>query len=366
MKYLVIPSRIWNRITPGNTMRRLLGFAFFGAAWLRPMTSFAQAGDPAAARTLFQEARKAANAGDYTTACPKFADSYQLDPAIGTLLNIADCEQRLGHIAKAWVTFQKALDQLSKNDDRRPAVEKAAAGLEKRLPRLSVRLAATAPKESTIERDGVQVGSSSLGMALPVDPGHHVVIVKASGHQEQRYEVDVSEGQSRELLCEPGAAVTPSASVSSIQPEKPALTSETEKPASAAGPISTSNAPPLATAQTQLQSEPRSRTVGYVVGGIGAAGLAVGVVTRVLAFGQKSSINAHCDVNKACDQTGMDAVSRANTFQTVSTVSLLVGLAGVGTGIYLVVAGSEKPSTQATLHPLVLPSGAGLSLQRNF
>ena len=165
------PPRIPNRISPTHSMCHMLCFSFVGAALSLPATSRAQASDAAAARALFQKARKAADTGDYTAACPKFAESYKLDPAVGTLLNIADCEQHLGRIATAWVTFQKALDQLSKGDDRRAIVEKAASSLEKRLPHLSIQLTSTVPKDSTVQRDGVQVGTSSLGMALPVIRG---------------------------------------------------------------------------------------------------------------------------------------------------------------------------------------------------
>ncbi len=366
----MVPLRTRKHTAYTNKMRWVLAIAILGATWLTPAQSWAQASDPAAARTLFQEARKAADLGDYTTACPKFADSYHLDPAIGTLLNIADCEQRLGRIANAWVIFQKALEQLPMNDDRRSQVEKAALSLEKRLPRLSIRLAVTAPKESTVERDGMPVAISSLGIALPVDPGQHVVIAKAPGHHEQRYEVNLNEGQSRELLCEPEPADTPSVPSSSTQRDSPAQKPEaaktahilaTEKLTSASRPISSGNAP-----LTTKQLGPRSQSAGQIVGSVGVLGLVAGIVTRVLAFSQKLTIDAHCDVSKACDSTGMNAVSRANKFQTVSTVSLLVGLAGVGTGIYLIVAGSKEPTTQETLHPLVLSGGAGLSLQRNF
>jgi hypothetical protein len=87
---------------------------------------------------------------------------------------------------------------------------------------------------------------------------------------------------------------------------------------------------------------------------------------RVLAFDQKSTIDAHCDQTKTCDATGMEAVSRANSFQIQSTVYFLVGLAGVGTGIGLGVAGSEKPKSQASLTPIALPAGAGLGLVHRF
>jgi hypothetical protein len=97
---------------------------------------------------------------------------------------------------------------------------------------------------------------------------------------------------------------------------------------------------------------------------IGGVATLVGVSTRLVALAQQTTIDTHCDTTRACDRTGMDAVSTARTLQTVSTVSLVVGLAMVGTGIVLIV--SKRPESQATLHPLVLPAGGGLALRRSF
>ncbi|NOU28880.1 MAG: hypothetical protein HOO96_13330, partial [Polyangiaceae bacterium] len=48
------------------------------------------------AETLFREGRKALEAGDYAVACAKFAESQRIEPAPGTLLNLAGCEERSG------------------------------------------------------------------------------------------------------------------------------------------------------------------------------------------------------------------------------------------------------------------------------
>jgi hypothetical protein len=47
--------------------------------------------NPAAAQALYDEARRLSQGGNYADACPKFKESYQLDPGGGTLLNLADC-----------------------------------------------------------------------------------------------------------------------------------------------------------------------------------------------------------------------------------------------------------------------------------
>jgi len=103
-----------------------------------------------------------------------------------------------------------------------------------------------------------------------------------------------------------------------------------------------------------------------VVGAIGIAALVVGGVTRGLALGQKKTIDGHCDAEKFCDQTGMDAVSSVRTLQTVSTVSLIAGAVGLSTGAYLVLSHPKRPEPQATLGAVVLAGGAGLSFRRSF
>src|SRR5687768_2981870 len=51
--------------------------------------------DAAAAEALFRQGRQAADAGDHAKACEKFKESNRLDPALGTVFNIADCEEKL-------------------------------------------------------------------------------------------------------------------------------------------------------------------------------------------------------------------------------------------------------------------------------
>src|SRR5215831_11151206 len=61
--------------------------------------------DEAAARVLFGEGRRLAGTGDYAGACPKFEESFRLDPGIGTGFNLADCWEHLGRTASAWGRF---------------------------------------------------------------------------------------------------------------------------------------------------------------------------------------------------------------------------------------------------------------------
>src|SRR5664279_1330441 len=54
----------------------------------------------ARAAKLFEEGRDLARVANYQDACDHFAQSYELDPAAGTAVNFADCQEHLGHLAR--------------------------------------------------------------------------------------------------------------------------------------------------------------------------------------------------------------------------------------------------------------------------
>jgi hypothetical protein len=305
--------------------RALRGWAaLLGALWLvQPRAAWAQAKDPAAAEALFRQGRALSDAGDIAGACAKFRESDRLDPAVGTTFNIADCEERLGHLARAWTLFDEVAQRLPIADKRRDVAQKRAAALEPRLPKLNVRLSTSAAVGVRVVRDGVELGSASLGTALPVDPGEHVVVVSAAGRADRSFKVIVSEREIRALEVEPGELVAASPA------ERPALS---------------------VTADSGPAKPSRSPTLGYVVGGVGVVGLIVGAVAGVLVMQKKGVVNEQCDENKQCDDEGLDATNSGKTWGVITTVGLVTGAVGVGAGAYLVLsAGSSDDRAAASV-----------------
>src|SRR5258708_29392092 len=68
----------------------------------------APAGNKVAAEALFEDGRTLVAAGKFAEACPKFADSEKLDPSASTLLNLANCWEKVGRTATAWATYKEA------------------------------------------------------------------------------------------------------------------------------------------------------------------------------------------------------------------------------------------------------------------
>jgi hypothetical protein len=269
----------------------------------------AQPRDTAAAEELFREARALVTRGDYPGACAKFAESQRLDPATGTLFNLADCEEHLGRTATAWGDFVAVAEDLAPTDERYAYAREHAAALEPTLPRLAIVVSGKAPASTAVTRDGVAVGPPSLGVALPVDPGSHVIVASAPGRTSRVVRVDLRSG--RTLRVE-------------VAPEDP--------PADV------------------------RRTLGYVLVGVGAAGLAVGSYFGVRALARQSDGEADCAGSVCRDPSGLAAHQDALAFARAADVGLAVGLAGVCAGGVLLFASRTRVA------PTVGRSGGGVTV----
>src|SRR5580700_9176679 len=141
----------------------------------------AQGGSPEA-EELFKQGRAALEAKDYSTACPKFSASLQIERAVGTLISLAQCEEATVRLAAARQHWQEAADLADATNDRLnrgPFARQHFAQVDPRVPRLLLRLAAGAPADTSVRRDDVTLGAAAFGVPLPLDPGAHRITVIA-------------------------------------------------------------------------------------------------------------------------------------------------------------------------------------------
>jgi len=136
--------------------------------------------DAGEAARLFEEGRTLAKQGDHRGACDKFARSLALDRAVGTELNLADCNERLGHIAEAWRLFDHAAGELTRvSDDRATFARGRADALASRLmtvvvkvphptiPDLKVTIAGRSVQPAPQIEDRVEPGSVEVVVTAP-------------------------------------------------------------------------------------------------------------------------------------------------------------------------------------------------------
>ncbi|HMA95899.1 MAG TPA: hypothetical protein VKP30_24595, partial [Polyangiaceae bacterium] len=127
----------------------------------------------AAAEDLFTRGKQLLDKKQYRDACLKLEESQRLDPAIGTLLYLGFCYERIGKDASAWSTYRAAQSAANQAGQARRAqiAQRRAERVEPRLARLVINLSSVAPEGLRITRNGVELGTASLGQAVPVDPG---------------------------------------------------------------------------------------------------------------------------------------------------------------------------------------------------
>lgn len=297
---------------------------------------------------LFQLGRRASEMGKFATACSLFRESYRLEPAVGTLLNLGDCEEQQNHVAAALDYYQDALSRLGVTDDRLGPLRVRIEALEARSGRLEIKLGDGAPQDSKILVDGEPVPPEKLKGPLTLSAGGHLLQVTAIGYRGSRQTVDLTHGEKKTLTVWPGP-----------QLEVNELALATDDRA------------------REEKRESRSRTLRYVgfgAIGVGAASLWVGSVAGLFAIDRESTRHDHCDSANACDPEGVDAARSGKRFATVSTITLAAGAVLAVGGIYLVLTEPDRANKSATVrstfHASVgaaaAPSGGTLSLRGAF
>jgi hypothetical protein len=316
------------------------------------------AGNEAAAQALFDAAKKLAQEGKYAEACPKFAESNRLDRGAGTLIHLGDCYEKNKQAASAWASYKdaaSAAQALGRSDWEKLASQRAAA-LEPKLARLSIKVTDPAPKLEVL-RDGAPVSQASWGVAIPVDVGPHAIEATAKGFKSFKVTKAVDrDGDSVEVT------------VPKLESETAATTPETTP----------QTTPPPTTPTTGGKEKSSQRTIGFVVGGVGVAGLAVGAVTGLMAMGKSSDAKKSCSQSGPCaSKSAVDAADGAKSLGLVSTIAFVGGAVGVAAGAVLVFTAQKegsktgaKPPNQkvATVRvtPSVGPGSGGFVLSGTF
>jgi hypothetical protein len=295
-----------------------------GLALAQPRTAWADEGGSREQRAqdLFVQSREAAKRGDYLTACAGFKESQSLVPTPGTLLNLADCEERQGKLVQALTDFEEVGRELDPGDPRAQVAEVRSKAIAARVSHLTLRLAAGAPMDElriTLEPTGQEV---PLGSAMRVDPGEYRIVLRSADGSERTLPITLHESESKELVADaPRPSVAP--------------------------------APDSATSTGTARS--RRRMLGFALGGTGVGLLALGTVTGIVV-GVEAGTYKHD--NATGNPAGANSVASAGrVLGVVSPVALGFGAVGVSFGAYfLVTSGREtvKLSVQPTARGGVL------------
>jgi hypothetical protein len=265
----------------------------------------------------------------YEEARIQFRKAYDLVGSWKVLGNLGLCSLKLERDGEAAEAYEKYLAQGGKEIDasERTQVERDLAALKAQMVHVHLELpdASGTIVDQRERARGDTVGNDyrvvGMAMDLGLHPGHHVIKARLS-RGEARWEVDLDPGASVSHRFE----LAPAPAVPASQP-----------PAASPAPVAPA-----------VESRSESKTLAYVVGGVGIVGIGVGTVFGIQTFAKKSSRDELCHDGLCDTQAGLDYDKDARSAATLSTIGFSVGLVGLGVGAYLLLRPSHaSPASQA-------------------
>ncbi len=293
------------------------------------------------AEDLFRRAKALLADKRAAEACPLFHESYRLDPGMGTLLNLALCDEQIGKVASAWGAFraveQQARAAVPPNESRAQLAREHADKLQPRLSRLRI----VVPPESrvpglTVKLDGEEK-AEPVWVGIPVDVGTRVVEVSGTNRLPVLIRLKVEDEASLQTVTVPLLADAPPAAVP------------------VAGGANLEEFEAFAATRAR-------RTSGYVIGGIGLGIFAAGAVFGIAGIINDNTAKecAPCFRGSTAAADSDKATDRALVFANIANVTVPLGALATAFGAYLVV--SAKSEHKVKLTPVATSGHAGVSL----
>jgi hypothetical protein len=333
-----------------------------------PVTALAQsANPPGLAEEKFREARDLMKKHEYKRALELLLASNSLDPGRGKLLNIAICEEKLGSLVSAMRHFQELLQQLPDTDQRVEFVKQRIAAISPRVAVLRIEVPRDAPAGAEVTLDGAPVAVASLGTEIPIEPGPHVVLFKAAGVSDKRFDFVLRDRDRRTITVELAPVPPPVPPPPPVAPPPPplpvvappALEAPPAAPPPTLPPPSAAPTPPTGSED----AEPPA-TLGWSLGlaaiGVGGAALLAGGTTAFLALDRHQDLVTQCGTPTTCGHAQQPIIDAFHLYGNVATATLITGVALTTTGaIFYLTSPRGRQRPKPRVDPLIGPLVGG-------
>lgn len=308
---------------------------FLAVALMFAIVPAAHAQEKSKATQLFEEGRKLMRSESYAAACPIFEDSFTLDPAVGTALNLAHCYEKLGRLATSYQWHEKAatLAAANKQEARANFAREQMARLDTAVARIVVQVAQPVPG-LVVTRNGAPV---IIGTSERIDAGSYDIAASAEKYQPWQTNVIAVDGQTLTI-------------------DVPALLSKPAIPKPAPP-------PPIANNKRKTRM-----IIGYTVGGAGVACLFTGLGFGLAAKSAWDDARDLCPAGSArCSPTAVSLGNTAGTRADVATVMTAVGVAGISASVVILITAPRKETpNQITFVPVADQRSFGFTVGGRF
>lgn len=355
----------------------------------------ARAGEPSAAqlsvaRKAFAAATELEKEKKWAEAEAKLREALGIKETPGLRYHLGFCLENQQKLVEALVEYDRAEEMLQqgvKAPDVSELLAPAREGVKKRVASVTPKLPAKV-EGVVIEVDGRPVKAALLGKPLPQNPGRRVFTASAPGRQPFRKELELAEGESRELVIDlppKGGEAAAAAGAGAAAPV--AAGSGSGKPA---GPDSASSGDSSATFDSS-NAKPGSARTAVLIGeaAFTVVALGAGIFFAIKADKSQGEVD---DANAELKKLGYagkdaclgDSLTKAAeetcaqlptlTDQRNRDVNLTrAGFIGAGVGAVATVAtfflwkpASSKTGTRVRVTPVATRDAYGLGLSGRF
>lgn len=285
---------------------------------------------------LFQEALALKEAGKAAEACAKFEQALSSNNnAVGTLLNVAKCDEDAGRIATAVKRYSQARDIAREHsmDEHRTAAEGRIAAIGDRVPRLTVAFTERLEGMKLVIDDEVVPSDAETTNELRLDPGTRHIVVTAPGRLPYSVNVELKESKLAVIAI-----------------------------------------PKLGHPVTVTKAR---RTVGKILTFSGAALAGTGVLLGWIAnrdyeayVGPSGSMKACTQESPSstplCNAEGYQHTGEARQLGLVGSIVGIGGLAALGLGVVLWFTAPQETAQRISVVPAVTSDSAGIAAVGRF
>jgi hypothetical protein len=292
--------------------------------------------DKESAKVVFGLALSLREQGKLPEALEKFKLANKLYSTPITALELGKTHLALKQLVAAHAAFASVAkipirpSESEKSAEARVEAAKLALEVRPRLAELTIALTVGlgtgVPKGVTpsVTIDDVEVPAKTLDSVQLLDPGEHVIVVRASGAEDRRVTVTLVEGQKRvETIAMP------------------------------------TSAPPLLVPPLPKPEKSSTSPLVYLGFGVAGAGLIVGSVTGVMALMKAKNVKGKCDGDLCPPEVSSD-LDLSRRLGNVSTVALVVGGVGATIGVIGLVSSGGGAKDAAGVHAFVGLGSAGI------
>jgi hypothetical protein len=263
-----------------------------------------------AARALADAGFEMYKNGEYGDCYDRFKGAEDIFHAPPHVLYMARCAAELGRLVEARGLYQSLIaEELKPGSPEifkqfQTDAAKEISEIEPKIPSIAITLAGPPLEESTVTVDGRDVSEDARAGNVDVDPGDRLIRVEHPKYKPSETPVTL----------EPKAGVTPIEITLEKKPE-----------------------PKVKVKVIEAKVEEGSLIPGIVTAGVGVAGVGVGAAFGVMALSKANELEEACPNRAICPPTNQDIEDDARLFGTISTVGFIAGGVIAAGGVVLIV-----------------------------